>query len=214
MKRMLFLLWVTCVSVWAVSLGDTQQAVKTELGRPVSVRKEGALQVHRYADGVRVSFESGVVVAVVDAGGKVLAGEVERQPEPRMQSSPVQPKPEASVQKPVEQVPGNAPQVVREVAEPARVDVPARKASLRSDERVKGDAFPLLAVVGMGLLVIFHIWFIVEAFSESAMWGLGVMFVPLVSLIFTIVHWERAKKPFLLSLLVALPIIFFAGLKA
>jgi hypothetical protein len=130
-----------------------------------------------------------------------------------MQSRPVQPKPEASVHKPVEQVPGNVPKVVREVPEPVRVDVPARNASQGTEDRVKGDAFPLLAVVGMGLLVIFQIWFIVEAFSESAMWGLGVMFVPVVSLIFTIAHWERAKKPFLLSLLVAAPIIIFAGLK-
>lgn len=209
MMRTLILLWMTCVSVWAVNLGDSQQAVKTELGRPTAMRKEGTLQVYEYRDGVKVSFESGVVVAVVDAGGKLLAGEVERGPERVVPPKAVEP----SVQrKPVEPAPRPAP-VIRESSEPLRVDVPATRAPVRVEERGRRDAFPLLAVVGLGLLVIFQLWFIVEAFSESALWGLGVLFVPVVSLVFTIAHWERAKKPFLLSLLVATPIIILAGLK-
>jgi len=41
---------------------------------------------------------------------------------------------------------------------------------------------------------------LVAAFKESVWWGLGSLFVPIIWLIFVIVHWARAKKGFLLQL--------------
>lgn len=38
------------------------------------------------------------------------------------------------------------------------------------------------------------------AFRQSILWGLGSLFVPFVGLIFAIMHWADAKKPFLISL--------------
>jgi hypothetical protein len=49
-----------------------------------------------------------------------------------------------------------------------------------------------------GLLVMLAggIFFIIAAFRQSILWGLGVLFVPLVPLIFLIVEWQSAKRPF------------------
>ncbi len=54
--------------------------------------------------------------------------------------------------------------------------------------------------VGIVLLLVGGLFFIVAAFRESLLWGLGVMFLPIVPLIFLIVHWHRAKGPFFLQL--------------
>lgn len=43
--------------------------------------------------------------------------------------------------------------------------------------------------------------FLVAAFRESIWWGLACLFIPIVQLIFLIVHWREARKPFFLQLL-------------
>lgn len=57
-----------------------------------------------------------------------------------------------------------------------------------------------LVVVGAIVAVVGSIWFLVVACSESILWGLGCFFVPFVSLIFLVMHWNKAAKPFLLNL--------------
>jgi hypothetical protein len=42
--------------------------------------------------------------------------------------------------------------------------------------------------------------FIVVAFRESILWGLGVLFLPFVSLIFLVLHWGKAKNSFWLQM--------------
>ena len=64
----------------------------------------------------------------------------------------------------------------------------------------------LLMIVGVIGSVIGGIWFLVAAFQESALWGLGCLFVPLVSLIFLIQHWDKAGKPFLVQLVALVPL--------
>ena len=58
----------------------------------------------------------------------------------------------------------------------------------------------LLFVVGMIIGFIGGLWLLVLAFQESIFWGLGSLFLPFVSLIFVIMHWDTAKKPFLIWL--------------
>ncbi len=60
-----------------------------------------------------------------------------------------------------------------------------------------------LILLGVGgiIAVVCGIWLLVVAFKTSVWWGLGSIFVPFVSLIFVIVHWNVAKKPFLYSLI-------------
>jgi hypothetical protein len=54
--------------------------------------------------------------------------------------------------------------------------------------------------IGLVLMVVGGLMFLISAFSESILWGLGVLFVPFVSLAFLILHWGRAKDGFFLQL--------------
>ena len=58
----------------------------------------------------------------------------------------------------------------------------------------------LVMVVGGILVLVGGVWLLVEAFMESIWWGLAYVFIPFASLLFLILHWERAGKPFLISL--------------
>jgi len=58
----------------------------------------------------------------------------------------------------------------------------------------------ILLVVGFALYLIGAIWLLIKAFQESILWGLGSLFIPLVGLIFAVLHWADCKKPFLYAL--------------
>lgn len=68
----------------------------------------------------------------------------------------------------------------------------------------------ILFVIGGIASLVTGIWFLVVAFRQSVLWGLGCMFVPFVPLVFLIVHWQEAKRPFLWSLAALVPIILGA----
>jgi len=63
--------------------------------------------------------------------------------------------------------------------------------------------------IGLLLCIVGGIWLLITAFSESILWGLGSLFVPFVSLIFAVTHWEKAKTPFLVN--VAGAVLLFMG---
>jgi len=54
----------------------------------------------------------------------------------------------------------------------------------------------VLTFLGVAVMLAGAIWLLVTAFSESILWGLGCLFVPFVSLIFLILHFDKAGKPF------------------
>ena len=58
----------------------------------------------------------------------------------------------------------------------------------------------LVALFGIGCLLLGHLGFLVAAFRKSLLWGLAVLFLPVVPLVFLIIEWERAKRPFFLEL--------------
>ena len=60
-----------------------------------------------------------------------------------------------------------------------------------------------MIIWGIGGIVclIGGIWFLVVAFRETIWWGLGCLFIPIVALVFLIMHWGDAAKPFFVSLL-------------
>lgn len=53
---------------------------------------------------------------------------------------------------------------------------------------------------GFILMLVGGLFFLIAAFRESVLWGLAVLFLPFVSLIFLILHWSRAKDSFFLQL--------------
>ena len=58
----------------------------------------------------------------------------------------------------------------------------------------------LIALFGLLVISVCSIWFIIETFSESILWGLACLIIPFASLVFLVLHWDRAGKPFLYSL--------------
>jgi hypothetical protein len=71
----------------------------------------------------------------------------------------------------------------------------------------------ILAVISFLFLasIIAHFWLIVIAFGESLTWGLLCIFIPLVYLLFVATHWDKAKKPFLISIgTIVAPIVWLA----
>ena len=73
-----------------------------------------------------------------------------------------------------------------------------------------------MILMGLGSIgvIVTGIWLLILAFQESILWGLGYIFVPFVSLIFVIMHWDKAAKPFLIGLACILPMVlgmFLAG---
>ena len=65
----------------------------------------------------------------------------------------------------------------------------------------------ILVVSGLIVGLIGGIWFLVVAFQESVLWGLGCLFVPLVCLVFLIMHCDKAGKPFVIHLAGVFPMI-------
>ncbi|MFW1858505.1 hypothetical protein A7P53_11570 [Acinetobacter defluvii] len=61
--------------------------------------------------------------------------------------------------------------------------------------------------LGLLILVIASVGFLIAAFKESILWGLGCLLLSPVSLIFLILHWHQAKNPFFLQL-IGLAIMF------
>ncbi len=59
----------------------------------------------------------------------------------------------------------------------------------------------VFTLIGLVIALIFGIQLLIIAFRQSVWWGLGFLFVPFVSLIFVIMHWEQTSKPFLLYLI-------------
>ena len=110
--------------------------------------------------------------------------------------------------------PGNGPGEIEKQAaqeEPTTIpvahEVSARSARKDSAGGIKEKAgYALLAIAAI-ISLYYGVVMLVQAFRASVWWGLGYVFVPLVALVFTVVHWETVKRPFLRSLL-ALPFLF------
>lgn len=63
-----------------------------------------------------------------------------------------------------------------------------------------------LIVVGSLISLFYGIVLLIKAFQTSILWGIGCLILPIIGLIFIVVHWDVAKRPFLKSL-IAIPII-------
>ncbi len=54
----------------------------------------------------------------------------------------------------------------------------------------------VLVIIGVIISVIGGLWFLITAFSESPVWGIGCLLIPFVSLFFLVLHFDKAGKPF------------------
>ena len=58
----------------------------------------------------------------------------------------------------------------------------------------------ILVLIGLIVSLVGFIWVVVVAFKTSVLWGIGSLIIPFVALIFAIMHWNIAKKPFFIWL--------------
>lgn len=69
----------------------------------------------------------------------------------------------------------------------------------------------ILAWIGIALIVIGGIGFLIAAFKESILWGLGCIIFPVIQLVFLVMHWREAKNPFLLQVVGIVAVIIAAS---
>jgi hypothetical protein len=74
-----------------------------------------------------------------------------------------------------------------------------------------------MAILGMILMaaggiatVVGGIWLIVLAFRKSILWGLGSLFISPIAIVFAIMNWSIAKRPFLIE--IAGVVVLFIGM--
>lgn len=58
-----------------------------------------------------------------------------------------------------------------------------------------------IAIIAVLIILVGGILFLIESFKESIIWGLACLFISPVALAFTVLHWDVAKKPFLMQLI-------------
>ena len=58
----------------------------------------------------------------------------------------------------------------------------------------------ILVLIAIFIIVVGGILLLIEAFKEGIIWGLSCLLISPVALIFTILHWDVAKKPFFIQL--------------
>ena len=54
----------------------------------------------------------------------------------------------------------------------------------------------IVQFVGIGIFILGGIFFLIEAFRTSLLWGFGCLFITPVTIFYLILHWNNAKKPF------------------
>ncbi len=68
----------------------------------------------------------------------------------------------------------------------------------------------IVLYVGLGIFVVGGIGLLIAAFRTSILWGLTVLFIAPVAIIYLILHWQDAKGPFKTQVVGFLIIAVFA----
>jgi uncharacterized membrane protein len=58
-----------------------------------------------------------------------------------------------------------------------------------------------LLYVGLAIFIIGGIGLLIAAFRTSILWGIVLIIISPVAIIYTILHWQEAKNPFFLQVL-------------
>jgi len=54
----------------------------------------------------------------------------------------------------------------------------------------------MFMLVGIALFILTHIWLVIRVFEQSAWWGLGSLFIPIVGIIAVVQFWDKTKRSF------------------
>lgn len=69
----------------------------------------------------------------------------------------------------------------------------------------------LLIYLGFAIIIIGAIGFLIVAFRNSILWGLGCLLFSPISIVFLILYWQEAKNPFFLQL-IGLGVVFLGSM--
>lgn len=69
----------------------------------------------------------------------------------------------------------------------------------------------VIIIVGILIAIVGGIFFLIETFRESILWGIGCLIISPISLIFAFLHWDVSKRPVLIQL-TGLGVIFVGAL--
>lgn len=69
----------------------------------------------------------------------------------------------------------------------------------------------LLIYLGFAIIIIGAIGFLIAAFRNSILWGLGCLLFSPISIVFLILYWPEAKNPFFLQL-IGLGLVFLGSM--
>ncbi|WP_198265161.1 hypothetical protein [sulfur-oxidizing endosymbiont of Gigantopelta aegis] len=58
----------------------------------------------------------------------------------------------------------------------------------------------IIALIAVFIIVVGGILLLIEAFKVGIIWGLACLLISPVALVFIILHWDIAKKPFFIQL--------------
>ncbi|MDF3058294.1 MAG: hypothetical protein K0R17_2509 [Rariglobus sp.] len=184
------ILFMGALPVFGQTVGTTEKSVIEHYGAPQVERDQGSKKIWIYQNGTRIVISNGLVVeSNVSASQPAPQRTVEKSPPPRPQEQ-------------------SRPKVVQPA--PTKPEVRTSRDSKRGQPKLNGLG---MLIMSLGLLIGFaaSIWFIVISFKESILWGLACLFIPLASLVFTIMYWSDAKKPFLISVFICTPLIFLGA---
>ena len=69
----------------------------------------------------------------------------------------------------------------------------------------------LLIYLGFAIIIIGAIGFLIAAFRNSILWGLGCLLFSPISIVFLVLYWQQAKNPFFLQL-IGLGVVFLGSM--
>ena len=69
------------------------------------------------------------------------------------------------------------------------------------------NIWTILIVLTALVFTITYFWIVVQAFKEHLLWGMAVLLVPVVYLVFSILIWKHSRRPFLIGLAAGMAIV-------
>jgi hypothetical protein len=189
-KPLLALLLLPC-AIFAQTVGDSREKVINLLGNPSLSRTTDEKEIWIYTNGTRLTFENGVVTKVSEVAQSTVivtptGGGATNAPDPVSPATPM------STARPVS------------TARPASAANPAYNAWANHANKSSKITLGMAVLIGAAC----NLLIIIAAFSDGVGWGVAVIFVPFVNLIYIITHWAKVKVPVLIQIFVAIPLLF------
>ena len=67
-----------------------------------------------------------------------------------------------------------------------------------------------IVAVGIGIILIANTMIVIKAFKTTLLWGFGTLFIPIVTLAYIVLYWDKTKK-YVLWLLFGLLLFVIGG---